>query len=158
VPNYLVAQCRVGHGRVQRQVPMRSHETRVKGGSNRDSLKVAKCLVFSLASRGDGLTTFPSSVTTYLLTWTMTWTRTSTSGACPARLRARPGRRLQKNGKKYGCPTPTRSRRKGSPNVPIHFPAKPHALRRCCAKSRQCQAGSLTGAVHLSKANAGVLR
>jgi hypothetical protein len=98
-----VAQCRVGHGRVQRQVPKRSHETRVKVGSNRDSLKVAKCLVISLASRGDGLTTFPSSVTTYLLTWTMTWTRTSTSGACLARFRVRPGRRRHRKGHCFRC-------------------------------------------------------
>jgi hypothetical protein len=50
------------------------------------------------------------------------------------------------------------TRLSGFPNVPIYFQAKARAFRRYSAKSRQCQAGSLTGAVLLSKGNAGVLR
>ena len=55
--SFPTAQCRVAKTLLQ---------ARLIGGSNRDSLKVAKCLVIRIASREDGLTIFPTSLSTYL--------------------------------------------------------------------------------------------
>ena len=41
---------------------MRFKQARVNGGSNYDSLKVAKCLVIYLVTRVNGLTRFPLSL------------------------------------------------------------------------------------------------
>ena len=43
---------------------MKFKQARVNGGSNYDSLKVAKCLVIQLVTRMNGLTRFPLSLFT----------------------------------------------------------------------------------------------